>query len=626
MADVAKAVTVEIPNTSRVIRMTRRTHNSLIDLVKEFQRLGNAAEMTEFRTKLEIIDRAYYTFSADGLSTEDAIKDELIKSGVQFEIPIILSQVDTMAAFFMEVFLDTYPLFPVVPPPGREQEATQLEAIIDDHAIRSRSARQLLLFLGNCAKYNFGVVSAEWSPIGRLQVETVISSVDEKPKIISDTDKINRILNIDPYNVLWDFKTVPADVAEKGDYIGWNEVISRTRLKGLIAVLTRAQDNIFNVKEAFESSNASEQEWEFYHEKPSVSRYVNPIDRRTDHTNWLSWATLDPSRQRDVDYKNSYLITYLYARIIPNDHALAAPEEKTPQVWRFLVINNAVIISAKKMISPLDMMPCWIGQPQEDGFSTQTRSIGEQGLVTQDVVSELINIRLNGSRRSLNDRALYDPQVFDPTDINSKVPSAKIPMKMNLKGVDIRNHYMSIPFDDRGTAGAMADVQTMIQLNEFLGSINSARQGQFRKGNRTLGEFNEIISNSELRSRMAALQLEYQVFVPLKEVLKANIFQFVTAQEILTQGNEVVQIDPEKLRAAILAFKVADGHTSREMIASADTLQVMFQTAAAIPAISEAYDLPAIFGNVMAVLGVRDITKFKRQPQLEGQPDAGTTP
>lgn len=623
----SKSIAIDIPNIAKSIRLNHDTHNSIIALINSIQEANNRSSMAEFRTKLEVIDRAYYTYSAKLLSAEDALKEALIKSGVQFEVPIILSQIDTLTAFFMEVFLDSQPLFPVVSPTGKEHEAAQLEALIDDHAVRGRWPRQLLLFLNNAAKYNFAPLVVEWSPIGRLTISDLItsSSTSTPPTIKGSQEKINRIKALDPYNTLWDIHTEPSDIAEEGDYFGWNEVISRTKLKKLISVLTRAGgENIFNVKEAFETSTTGAEQWSFYHEKPQVSNYVAPISQSHGELDWVKWATLSNVTNRPIDYRNSYLLSHLYARIIPSDHNLAAPEENTPQVWKFIAVNNSTLISAKKIISPLDMIPGLIGQPQEDGFSIQSRSVGEQGISSQNIISELINIRLNGSRRSLSDRAIYDPTMFDPADINSVVPAAKIPSKHSLRGVDIRQHYLQIPFDSNGTTGAMQDVQTMLQLSEFLGSLNSARQGQFRKGNRTRGEFDTILNNSELRSRRAALMLEYQVFVPLRELIKANIFTNVTTQDILNQTTgDIIKIDPKELRTALLSFKLADGHTSREQLANAPALTQALQAVVTVPELQQQYSVQALFEKLMSVLGVSDITRLRRQLQQQAAPAPG---
>lgn len=51
------------------------------------------------------------------------------------------------------------------------------------------------------------------------------------------------------YNVIMDSTVLPGDVSEKGDYAGYIDILSRTKLKTFLNNLTK-NDESYNVAEA----------------------------------------------------------------------------------------------------------------------------------------------------------------------------------------------------------------------------------------------------------------------------------------------------------------------------------------------------------------------------------------
>jgi len=99
---------------------------------------------------------------------------------------------------------------------------------------------------------------------------------------------------------------------------------------------------------------------------------------------WLSWATNDPRKNR-IRYKNMYQKFILYARILPNDFGMMVPEENTPQVWKFVIINNQVVLYAERLSNAHDYIPIIFGQPLEDGLQFQTKSFAQNGIAISTV-------------------------------------------------------------------------------------------------------------------------------------------------------------------------------------------------------------------------------------------------
>lgn len=615
-----KRVEIQIPGISSPIPVTRSTHDSFIQMIKEFQRVHQANHL--WRDKIRVIDRAYacYTATSDQNKADEQSSQIIDDSGVHFTTPVVLSQVDSIVAFLTELYLSGYPLFPVVSPPEDSEFGEQLEAIIDDHAVRGRWPRQFNMMFRDGAKYNVCGVELEWAPIGALMVNKNNTQVGSPAQPTLDVEQINRVQNLDMYNAFWDQLVDIPDVVEFGDYVGYNDLWTRGRVKQYISNLTKAGETTMNVRQALESAQGStrnEIPRQHYFERPLISNFDLQEDINL-NTNWLAWATMQDNKGEDrIDYSNKYLFTKTYARIVPSDHGLEVPEPNVPQIWKFVSINNSHIIHMKKVISAFDMFPIMMGQYTEDGFRQQTKSVAEQQLAIQDATSELVNIRLNSARRSISDRAIYNPTLIDPQDVNSRTPAPKIPIKQNLKGVKLEDAYRSIEFNDSGTARAFDDIGPMLQLSEFMGGLNSARQGGFRRGNRTLGEFNEIMTNSDMRSRMIALLMEYQIFIPFKRQVKGNILINMGAakQDLLSnRSDKAIAVNVEELRTKLMEFKVADGFLPTSLLANTEIVQAAFNLVAQSPQLQAQYQLGPLFSHMMAAAGMRGLQKFQLPP------------
>ena len=67
----------------------------------------------------------------------------------------------------------------------------------------------------------------------------------------------------------------------------------------------------------------------------------------------------------------------------------------------------------------MDMLPIFLCDMREDGFGYQTHSVGENVQPYQEAVTELLDTRLESSKRALDDRALYDSDYIDPHKVKS---------------------------------------------------------------------------------------------------------------------------------------------------------------------------------------------------------------
>ena len=588
---------------------------------------------SDYQIKMEVIDKAYarYQDNVDprtGIVREQGIDAATTPIGVHnlpsTVPPIVVSQVDSMVGYLADVFLSGYPLFPVVSNPTNKQDAEDLETLIDDHATLGGYARQLLIFLRDGVKYNLGAIEANWEAVSQYSLTDDFSQMG-KQKLSKAVKKFTKIKRLDPYNTVWDRTVSPGDVSAEGDYAGYLEILSRTKLKKFLTRLGN-EGKAFNVKEALacgDKTTTLSENTPNYQVHPTVSDYV-AARKPLDEMNWYSYITGATESQRNHMKSGNFEKFTFYARIMPSEFDLNGPESKTPQIWKFVTINNSIVVQAERIISAYDFLPILFGQPLEDGLGYQTQSIAEANIPFQTAATTLFNIRFNAARRAVSDRALYDADLISSADINAPVPAAKIPVKSNAldQTRKISDAYFPIPFDAKGTETAMQDGMTIAGFAKELSGLNNPMQGKFQKGNKSVQEWNDTMSGADARLRLPALTLEFQVFMPLKEILKLNIYQYGEDAQVISQKDGTVHtVKIEELKKKVLAFRMADGYTPKSKLASTDAIMRLVEILGSSQILQQQYGamLPGMFAHLAQLMGVRGLQEYSPSQPVAAQ-------
>ena len=576
----------------------------------------------DYTAKMEAIDIAYARYQsskdANGVVQGQGIDAATTPVGVMnlpsTTPPVLVSQVDSMLAYLAEVFLSGSPLFPIVSSPINRVEAETLESLIDDHATLGGYARQLLMFLRDGVKYNFSALETDWSSIDQYTLAEDLMQF-EKQKLAKTSTFYTKLKRWDPYNTVWDRNVSPGDVASEGDYAGHIEILSRTKLKRLLNRLS-VEGEVINAKEALEAKIANGAEsFTNYRMHPQISDYIS-VRKPLDGINYLEYITgQKDAKNSNINTVNNFEVFTLYARIMPSDFRLYGTEAKTPQIWKFRIVNGSILVQAKRIISAYDYLPVLFGQPLEDGLGYQTQSMAEAEIPFQVAAATLVNIRFNSARRAVSDRALYDKDLISAADINAPVPAAKIPVKSNSldSNKKISDAYFPIPFDARGTETTINDAMAIVGFGRELSGLNNPMQGKFQKGNKSVQEWNDTMGGADARLRLPALTLEFQVFMPLKEILKLNIFQYGEDTVTVSQrSGKEYQAKIAKLRDVVLSFKVADGYTPKSKLAGTEAIAQGMQMINQSQALQAAYggQLPAMFAHLMQLMGVKGLEEY----------------
>lgn len=577
----------------------------------------------ELRTKMEIVDVAYARYkeradqdqlsagvdvrAVEAISDEMRQLEEIRDDFIHIEVPLLVSQVDTFVAYQSEVYLSGYPIFGVVSENKDRKVAQYIEGTIEKYSRVSQYARELQLFFRDCAKYNYAPLLGEWD-ITKTYQRTAEQTVklEERPSIEGSYIGYHRLKRIDPYNCFHDPSVLPGDVAREGDYAGFVELMTVSKLRRMLGKLQQQKiGHVMNKKNALEATTPAEQ---YYYEKPLVSNYV----RQSGEMDWAAYLSPARFNRAEVNYGDRKEVTTIYMRAEASDFDLK--DTKGDNIYKVILVNGEHVVYVERVLTAFDTLPLFFGQPIEDGLGLQTKSIGESAIPMQKATSALVNLRFHSLRRAVADRALYDENMIDIDDVNDAGASAKIPVKTNaLATRSLSDAYFSIPFNDGATTGVLGDAQAVADWTSDLNGFNRAAQGRFTRGNRTQTEFSDIQSNSEQRQRLPSIVLENQVFTPLKQQILLNIMRYASGEVIQAQDTgEQLSVDINELTSAVLDFKVADGYTPKSKIANTDFLTSILQLLSTSPVLAASYQqqLPEVVAHLSQLGGIGGLEQY----------------
>lgn len=591
--------------------ITKKTQELLLTHIKSMREFFDAT--LGIKRRMEAIDMSY---QREGNLGEENWKAKIAnrygdKSKVQdMTIPIVQSQVDSMQSYLSSVFLSGTPIFGVVGDKSTEDAALMYEAIIDENSKHGGWVRELGMFFKDGLKYNLAATEVDWKieTIYRLD-DTSVTQEGSAPKQRNVLWEGNTIKRLDLYNSIWDTRCLPSKLHEQGEFFGWTEPMSATRLKQFIQDL--------NGRLAANVLPALNQAKDLGHVGFSAGGYYSPkinpdsfISANSLETNWFVRLGLVGGDANSLPSIN--LVSTYYIRIIPANFLMLVPQRNNSQIWKIIVVNSTHIIYAERETNMHNWLPVVMAQLLEDGLGYQTKSYAQNAEVFQEVSTAIWNASLAAQRRSVYDRIFYDPSRINKADINSPNPVARIPVKSNAYGKPISEAYSHASFTNDQFSNVVQQLGLINNMANIAQGSNPAQQGQFVKGNKTQHEYSDVMGHSNNRQQTIALFLEAQYFYVVKQILKLNIMQFASTGSIFsTETRTSVAIDPLKLRQDALAFEVSDGLLPTDRLISSDTFQIMLQTIPTNPQLQMEFDFVGMMIYYFKTQGAKNIDQFR---------------
>lgn len=604
---------------STVVPLRPKSQAAFIAYYKSVQQLQNITRDSS-RARLERIDREYQRVT-DLSDTQRRAKTANRQGDTtryqNMTVPVVMPQVESAVVHQTSVYLTEGSIFGVVSSPQFIDEALMMESKIDDDAVRNGWARELIMFFRDGFKYNFAPLEVSWEREVTYTIETdiAISTKEGVPKETIWTG--NRLKRLDPYNTFVDTRVPPSEVHKRGEFAGYTEFMSRIELKSFVAALP--DKIIANIVPAFESGLGSgggaTDAGAINYYTPSINPdIIEPKKQTAVGTDWFAWADI-AGVDRKIDYKDGYEVTRLYCKVLPSEFDLKVSGSNTPQIYKLIIINHEHIIYAELQTNAHNYLPILIGQPKEDGLGYQTKSLADNGAPFQELATTYMTSILESRRRAIADRLLYDPSRVTRANINSPNPSAKIPVRPSAQGKDLKSAVYHFPYNEDQISNSMQQISVIMGLANNLAGQNQVSQGQFQKGNKTLGEFENVMENANGNDMLASILLEFQVFIPLKHILKINILQFQGGTTVYNRDKNItVEIDPVKLRKAVLEFRVSDGLLPKEKLINSESLANGLQAMSNSPQIGASYNIGPLFSYLMKTQGAQ-ISEFEKSQE-----------
>lgn len=571
-------------------------------------------------------DLAYYREVDRTAAQSRALMANLAGDPTKYQnliVPVIMPQVESALAYLSGVFLTGYPIFGIASQPAQVDAALQMETIIADNSTRYGWVRQLIMFLRNCLKYNYGAVEVAWDRKRVYSTLPEIAQIREGKQNTETYYEGNCLKNIDVYNLIADRRVLnPVELPQYGEYAGYTEVLSRVALKQKLLELN--PQYTMNARTAFESGSASitlngANSW-YYIPQVNPASFLSG-NTALSGTNWLAWYHADDQTKKEgIKYNNLYELTTLYGKIIPSDFSIRVHQRNQPQIWKFLIVNRSVVIYCERQTNAHNMLPILIGQAIEDGLGYQTKSFLDNAAPFQYMSSALWSAAIESKRRQVFDRIFYDPSRVRKEDMDKATSVARIPVKNSAYGKPVQDSVYAFPYRDDGLSSTLQMSQTVNGMADEANGQNKVQRGQFQKGNKTKTEFVDTMQGANGRQQLQALGFEYQVFTPMKEMLKLNIMQYQPASKVYSPANKtLVTVNPEDLRQAAMAFKVSDGLLPTDKILSSEILQVFMQTIQSSPLMQSEFDIVGAFTYWCKEQGAQWLDDFRRNPAQQAQ-------
>jgi hypothetical protein len=607
-----------------------QTQASFVSYVNETLRvLGTAFN---FRSRMQDIDRSYQReqdYTATQRRAQAANKSGDASKMQNITLPVVMPQVESLLTELSEIFLSSYPLFPVFSKPQMQDAALQMETVIGEQGVEFAWAAELLQAMRDGLKYNLMCVEVQWVEKKVYAVGNDATANVKQGVKVETLFAGNQLKRRNPYNVILDTRVPPYEVHTRGEYAGYTELISRIELKQRIAEMDPSRS--MNAKAAFESGTGE------YSTSTGSNAYfvpqVNPnalIDVNAQGPagtiNWHAWAGLEHG---NISYSDQYEFSVIYARILPVEHKIVGPNGNTVQIWKLVVINRRVLIYAELQSNIHNMLPIICAQATEDGLDWQSKSFADNAVPFQALASALYNSGIESQRRKVYDRLFYDPSRINKADIDNVSTVARIPVKSEAYGKPVSEAYSQVPYRDDNVAQIFSTAQCVMDIADVANGQNRVQRGQFQKGNKTRHEFQDVMDNSNARPRMTALVLENRFYTPLKTILKLNTLQYQPPAKMYNRNSKTeVTIDPVALRQSAVEFRMADGVMPTDALMNMQVFQSILQMVAQYPPILQQFDIIGMIFYWLKLEGATWIDDFKiTQPAALPVPGApGTVP
>lgn len=575
------------------IKITQLQYTNLLAHIADRMALAKLMRDRNVDT-FKYIDREYYSWLRLSAADRKRALDNAQGIGVKptdVKLSMLFSQIDEAQTFILGVLAPEEAIYNVVAPKEKKDVAKGFSVLMNEHAEDFQHYRNYSMFANDCMRYNFGAIGVEWLEEQGNIVELAAGGQRTTKRRVTKSG--NALESYDPYNLLMDPSVNPVDLPDKGEYYGYVNVQTPFRLK-----VMESKGEIFNV-EAFLRNQPSEK-W----------REKHPTVRNTDTEaeSDYNWVSVLSARSGAVESSKAYETIKGHLWLIPKDWGLSNDEDY--QIWKFILGSDDEILFMEHADNAHGILPIAIAMPYEDHFIWQTKGPTERLIPYQQFGSFMMNIHQRSARKALYGLTFYDKHHinFGDADDDEILTGGKV--AIDSKGQDIDLRKLIVQFSE--TPDTQNTIQNIGLVGELGQDILPSRLLQQVAGLERATQFQAAatVQSANKRNLKAAKVIDGQAMVKIRFMQMMNIFEKQDMIEVLTDGGELVKVDPKEFVSAKLRFLIADGLKGLDRLSlilnSREMLNAVLQSKQA----GEQLDIVGIIDHLTSMWG--DHTDFKQ--------------
>ena len=593
-------------------------HRKILDLIMKCA--GESYDVMEKRFPAWAELDKKLTVYIDLDSDEEEVQGADERRPVSIVVPITYATRETLLTYWVAAFMQS-PIFRYQPShdPNDTVGVMLLENIIEQHSIRSKVGLDMHTMWSDAFTYGFGAVSPTWRVENgyrtKYDVETdKILGFPVRRREVKVKEEViqfegNALASMDPYNCLPD-PNVPIVKVQDMDYFGWTV---RSTYNSLLMDEKMGSGELFNVKYVGVMGNKTS------------SYYKNTAQ----DTGRYAKTGLDPSNAV-ANMGNPVDIIHKYMWLIPSDYGLG--EGNYPEIWKFEVAADRVIISAMPLGLDHNKIPVCTMSPDSDGHSTLPVSMLEREYPLQHAIDWLWQSHVANVRKSINNMFAVDPSLINMGDVVDTKYGGIFRLRPAAWGRGVKEAIEQLQVQDI-TKGNIQDIGFLMNIDNLVFTSDQAKGVQQRGGERVSAQEardtrTSFLSKMEKGAKLGAIQAHYDIAYQFAsntiQLLEEDQFVKITGESAqLLMETYNVQSDFLRVKPSALdvRYDVIPQDGTIPSGEHAQTWERLMANAAAHPETFEGLDFVKIWKHIARLLGAKNPEAFvKRDVTTSARP------
>ena len=526
---------------------------------------------------------------------------------VKVIVPYSYATLHAAATYIFTILFGRRPIFPLLPTRGTTSDKAQyMEAALQSNLELSKGYEAGWQLIWDSLVYDVGIVRIGWrEEYGkRLEIRSGNREMVDGLKYAG-----NKIVAVDPYHFFPDPRVPMSQVNERGDFVFWLTFQSETNL------YDREYDGQLKwVKEACQAEKDQPTAGELgpvadSNRRARIGTNMELLRPRGDVVRFI------PAREGTV-------------RLVPKDWGLGNGEHS--ELWKF-IFTKYQIMQAQPLGMAHDKHPVAVAEPTSFGHEFGGLSFADFIGPFQDMISWLVNSRIENVRTTVNNQFVVDPGRVEMQDLRQPAPGKAIRLKQAAIGSDVREAIQQLTTMDV-TQGHFQDMQLLRLLGDACSGINDNMRGiQTAGGRRSATEARMAMQAGASRLSQLAIRISSQAMDDMCGQMLLNIQQFMPDEMWLElSGDETGPVStlltPDMI-AGSFNYQISDGSLPYDKTALLETWKEILTAVMQDPELRQAKDVQKIFDHIAELGGAKNIKQFNRQQTFApGQPPAGAMP